>query len=83
MAAPVPSGGDETPRSGYLWAILVSAAGHAAFFLIVLVVLPLIFKGKPEPQAYTVKIVDSIPAGDLGTHLPRLGSERHQEAAAA
>lgn len=33
---------------------------------------------KPLP-AYTVKIVDSLPAGDLGSHLPRLSSPKNQE----
>jgi TonB family protein len=79
LAAPVPNRSDQSPRPGYLWAILVSAAGHAAFFLAVLVILPLIFKGKAPPNAYTVKIVDALPAGDLGTHLPRLGSEQTRE----
>ena len=28
------------------------------------------------PPGYTVKIVDNIPAGDLGTHLPRLTQDQ-------
>src|SRR5262249_12940880 len=38
---------------------------------------------KPPPPSYTVKIVDSLPAGDLGTHLPRLSQNRveHHEVA--
>ena len=32
------------------------------------------------PPAYTVKIVDNIPAGDLGTHLPRINRHPADEA---
>ncbi len=31
------------------------------------------------PPAYTVKIVDNIPAGDLGTHLPRINRHAADE----
>jgi TonB family protein len=78
MAAPVRSGDDKPSRWGYLAAILASALGHAVFFVLVLVILPGFFSSKPPLPAYTVKIVDSIPAGDLGTHLPRLGQENPQ-----
>jgi len=79
VAAPVLSGDDKPSRWGYLAAILVSALGHAVFFVLVLVILPGFFSSKPPLPAYTVKIVDSIPAGDLGTHLPRLGQESRQQ----
>src|SRR5208337_727996 len=35
------------------------------------------------PPAYTVKIVDNIPAGDLGTHLPRINRHAAEESNAA
>jgi TonB family protein len=66
--------GDERPsRVGYVGAIVASAIGHAALFAFVFLVMPK-YMHAPEapPPAYTVKIVDDIPAGDLGTHLPRL-----------
>lgn len=51
----------------------MSALGHAVFFALVLVILPAYFRrSDTTPPGYTVKIVDNIPAGDLGTHLPRL-----------
>ncbi len=31
------------------------------------------------PPSYTVKIVDTLPAGDLGTHLPRLDAPKPHE----
>ena len=48
-----------------------------ALFILVLVILPgYLYSEKAPPPAYTVKIVDQLPAGDLGTHLPRLAHER-------
>ena len=38
---------------------------------------------KLAPPAYTVKIVDNIPAGDLGTHLPRINRHTANESKAA
>lgn len=60
------------PRWGYFLAIAASAIGHALLFFLLLVVVPALFKGGAPPPIYTVKIVDSLPAGDLGSHLPRL-----------
>lgn len=73
MAAPNLDGRDRSARLGYAGAIILSALGHAVFFALVLVILPAYFR-RPNtaPPGYTVKIVDSLPAGDLGTHLPRL-----------
>lgn len=73
VAAPNLDGRDRSSRLGYAGAIILSALGHAVFFALVLVILPAYFR-HPEttPPGYTVKIVDNIPAGDLGTHLPRL-----------
>ena len=73
MAAPNLDGRDRASRLGYAGAIILSALGHAVFFALVLVILPAYFH-RPDttPPGYTVKIVDNIPAGDLGTHLPRL-----------
>lgn len=58
---------------------MASALGHAALFVLLLIILPELFRSKGPPPAYTVKIVDSIPAGDLGTHLPRLSQDRRNE----
>ena len=64
---------DGPPRAGYLLAVIVSALGHAGLFAFAFFVAPrwLHSEDKPIP-AYTVKIVDNLPAGDLGSHLPRL-----------
>jgi periplasmic protein TonB len=80
VAAPVLSDDDRPGRLGYIAAIAASAIAHVAIVLIVLFVLPSLFSSAPiAPVAYTVKVVDSIPAGDLGTRLPRLDdSHRHE-----
>lgn len=58
---------------GYAGAIALSALGHAALLYLALFALPRWFTAEETPPpAYTVKIVDSLPAGDLGTHLPQL-----------
>ncbi len=68
-----PGAESEPSRWGYAGAILVSALSHAVLAALLLVVLPSYLSAPhSEPPAYTVKIVDDIPAGDLGTHLPRL-----------
>jgi protein TonB len=76
--------GDEQPsRIGYFAAIFVSALGHAALFAIVFFIAPrFLHPEDAAPPAYTVKIVDSIPAGDLGTHLPRINRRPADEAKA-
>ncbi len=81
MASPRNNGADGPPRAGYFLAIVVSALGHAGLFALVFFVAPrwLHSEDKPPP-AYTVKIVDSLPAGDLGSHLPRLSPKRAEEA---
>lgn len=77
MAAPNLDGRDRSSRLGYAGAILLSAVGHAIFFALVLVILPAYFHHPDTtPPGYTVKIVDNIPAGDLGTHLPRLTQDQ-------
>jgi periplasmic protein TonB len=70
-------------RAGYFAAIIVSAIGHIALFALVFFVVPRYLR-QPEapPPAYTVKIVDNIPAGDLGTHLPRINRHRSEESKA-
>jgi TonB family protein len=75
--------GDEArpARLGYLLAVVVSALGHALFFILVLFVIPALFKRSAPPPTYTVKIVDSLPAGDLGTHLPRLSRQEQPKPA--
>jgi TonB family protein len=67
---------DRPARWGYIAAIIVAAVGHGAFFFLVLVIIPRLMKKAAPLAAYTVKVVDSIPAGDLGTHLPRLSQDR-------
>lgn len=83
MSMPVLSRDDRASRWGYIAAIVVSALGHALFFFVVLVVLPDLLSSKPPPASYTVKIVDALPAGNLGTHLPRLSQEPVEHHAAA
>jgi len=75
MPAPVLSRRDRSERWGYLAAIIVSAVAHGLFFFVILVVLPGLLASKAPPPSYTVKIVDSLPAGELGTHLPRFSQE--------
>jgi TonB family protein len=69
-------------RIGYAAAIIISAIGHGGLVVLIFFVLPkYLHSDETPPPSYTVKIVDSIPAGDLGTHLPRLAPrETKQEA---
>jgi len=68
-----PEADNERSAPGYTLAIIVSALGHAAVLFLALFVVPTLFSGKEKPPpVYTVKIMDNIPAGDLGTHLPKL-----------
>ncbi|HTV38062.1 MAG TPA: hypothetical protein VMF12_16655, partial [Xanthobacteraceae bacterium] len=77
MAAPDRRQAERPPRWGYVAAILVSAAGHAGIAWFVLFILPGLWHQEfTPPPAYTVKVVDQIPAGDLGTRLPPLNDER-------
>lgn len=65
----------ERPR-GYALAIALSAVGHAVLIVLLLFVLPRWLQPDIiKVPSYSVKIVDSIPAGDLGTHLPPLAAE--------
>ncbi|MGB6089119.1 MAG: hypothetical protein WBG26_06465, partial [Candidatus Binataceae bacterium] len=84
MASPPHNGGDDGPsRAGYIVAILAAALGHAALFAFVIFIAPRLFaEVEQPPPAYTVKIVDNIPAGDLGTHLPRLSASKPEKAEA-
>lgn len=76
MAAPGLSRDDRRSRSGYVIAIIVSAIAHLGVVIFVLFVVPRLFASDtPAPLSYTVKIVDSIPAGDLGTRLPAINGE--------
>ncbi len=71
-------------RGGYMAAIVVSAIGHLGLFALIFFVLPkYLNSAEPPPPTYTVKIVDNIPAGDLGTHLPRLAPLAQKESKAA
>jgi protein TonB len=83
VAKPDPRLNERPGRLGYFVAISASAFGHAAIVLLIFVLLPRLFRSEtPPPVAYTVKIVDAIPAGDLGTRLPPLASHRarHEQA---
>ncbi len=73
--------GDEQPsRLGYFAAIFVSALGHLAIFAFVFFIAPrFLHPAEAAPPAYTVKIVDNIPAGDLGSHLPRINRHAAEE----
>jgi TonB family protein len=73
--------GDENPsRLGYFAAIFVSAIGHIAIFAFVFFIAPrFLHPAEAAPPAYTVKIVDNIPAGDLGTHLPPINRHSSNE----
>ena len=83
MAAPDHSGDEGGSRVGYTAAIVVSALGHVGLFALVFFVAPRYLR-QPDapPPAYTVKIVDNVPAGDLGTHLPRINRNRTEESKA-
>jgi len=76
-----PHSNNERPGwGGYLAAILVSALGHAGFLAFALLILPnWLHSATVEPPSMTVKIVDNIPAGDLGTHLPKLAGHKKPE----
>jgi len=83
VAAPDRNEDAAPSRAGYFAAIIVSALGHLALFALVFFVAPrYLHQPDAPPPAYTVKIVDNIPAGDLGTHLPRINRHRTQEAKA-
>lgn len=76
MAVPGHSGDERPSRGGYLIAVAVSAIAHVGVVIFVLFIVPKLFGAETAPPpAYTVKIVDSIPAGDLGTRLPAIDSE--------
>ena len=82
MAAPDHSADEQPSRIGYFAAIFASALGHAALFAFVFFIAPrFLHPAEAAPPAYTVKIVDNLPAGDLGTHLPRIN--RHADEAKA
>jgi TonB family protein len=73
VASPTNNRTEGPRRAGYLVAILVSALGHVGLFVAVFFLAPLWLHSEDlTPPAYTVKIVDALPAGDLGSHLPRL-----------
>jgi protein TonB len=69
-----PHSDNERPGwGGYIAAIVVSALGHAGLLAFALLVLPnWLHSETVDNPSMTVKIVDNIPAGDLGTHLPKL-----------
>ncbi|MGH7924697.1 MAG: TonB family protein [Candidatus Binatus sp.] len=83
MASPDHNGDEQPSRLGYFAAIFVSALGHAALFAFVFFIAPrFLHPAEAAPPAYTVKIVDNIPAGDLGTHLPRINRHHAEESKA-
>lgn len=76
---PSHNGGDGTPRSGYAAAIGISAIAHAAVFVAAFLVAPLyLTSAGSAPPSYTVKLVDDIPAGNLGTHIAASAHESHK-----
>lgn len=76
-----PHSNNERPGwSGYIAAITVSALGHIGFLAFALLILPnWLHSATVEPPSMTVKIVNNIPAGDLGTHLPKLSGHKEPE----
>jgi TonB family protein len=75
-----PESAQRRDRRGYAGSILISALGHVAVAVLALFVVPRYLKTHfTPPPSYTVKIVDSIPAGDLGTHLPRLSQTARKQ----
>ena len=73
MASPTNNLAEAPGRTGYLVAILVSALGHVGLVVVVFFLAPRWLHSEDRtPPAYTVKIVDALPAGDLGSHLPQL-----------
>ena len=84
MASPDHNGDENPSRLGYFAAIFVSALGHVAIFAFVFFIAPrFLHPAEAAPPAYTVKIVDNIPAGDLGTHLPPINRHAANESKAA
>ena len=80
MASPDHNGDENPSRLGYFAAIFVSALGHIAIFAFVFFIAPrFLHPAEAPPPAYTVKIVDNIPAGDLGSHLPRINRHATDE----
>jgi len=54
---------------------------HGGLLYLALFLLPkFLTRGNPPPPSYTVRIVDNIPAGDLGMHLPRLSGAEKEHA---
>ncbi len=83
MERPALSDNERPGWAGYIAAIAVSALGHIGVLAFALLVLPnWLHSATVEPPSMTVKIVDNIPAGDLGTHLPKLHNEPEQVAKA-
>ncbi len=74
----LPHNDDERPGwAGYVAAIAVSALAHIGIVAFAVLVLPnWLHSETVTPPSMTVKIVDNIPAGDLGTHLPRLAGHK-------
>jgi TonB family protein len=84
LASPDHNGDENPSRVGYFAAIFVSALGHIAIFAFVFFIAPrFLHPAEAPPPAYTVKIVDNIPAGDLGSHLPRINRHAADESKAA
>jgi TonB family protein len=84
LASPDHNGDENPSRLGYFAAIFVSAIGHIAIFAFVFFIAPrFLHPAEAAPPAYTVKIVDNIPAGDLGTRLPPINRHTANEPKAA
>jgi TonB family protein len=84
LASPDHNGDENPSRLGYFAAIFVSGLGHVAIFAFVFFIAPrFLHPAEAPPPAYTVKIVDNIPAGDLGSHLPRINRHAADESKVA
>src|SRR5271170_3746166 len=74
-----PSDEPKPSRLGYIAAIVISAIGHAILAALVLFVLPRYLNPSRSPdQIYSVNIVGELPAGDFGSHLPKLAAAENQ-----
>jgi protein TonB len=74
------NGAERPPLGGYIWAILAAALAHAGVIAFAVFIAPGWLRSEDQtPPSYTVKIVDTLPAGDLGTHLPRLAPPKARE----
>jgi TonB family protein len=76
VVPPEPETATHSDARGFAGAIALSALAHVLLAYLLLVVLPRYFEPREiRPPAYTVKMVDSLPAGELAARLPPLAPE--------